>query len=122
MFSGKIRLTIIVEGTPMAVRLVPHSTDSTKVMVKGEGEAPAAFCQAAGISHGPLTQGENFTMTEAVRSEVGVGVASIIDKILEAADTTNAKQLTAEKKLLGASKCEHCGNNDGTHFQFCEND
>lgn len=118
MFNGKVRLQIIVEGTPMAVRFVPHNTDPTKVMVKGQGEAPAAFCKAAGIEFGPLTQGSQFTMCEAKRADVGAGVATIIDQIMEAATPT--QQLAAAPKQLGAkSSCEECGCDDGTHFNFC---
>jgi hypothetical protein len=113
MFNGKVRLAIVVENTPIAVRFVPHTTDDTLVVIKGQGEAPIAFCKAAGIPCGPLTQGSDFTMVEAEQAKVGEGVAKILGLILDAAEPTHVL------KALGPAKCAECGSSDGTHWQFC---
>ena len=111
MFNSKSRLAIAVEGSPIAVRFVPHNTDETKVMVKGLGEMPVMFCQAAGVEHGQLFQGENFSMCEASKADLATGIAAFTMKVLEMAQPP--------KQIGPHPKCSDCGCDDGTHWDFC---
>lgn len=112
MFNTKVRLALVLENTPIAIRFVPHNTDPTKVMIKGMGEAPAAFCQMAEISSGPLFQGSSFTMVEVDKAELAAGIVKLAMGVLE---NTLPSEVPAEKPV----SCPECGCDDGTHFQFC---
>jgi hypothetical protein len=85
MLQSKVRLVISVEGTPLAVRLVPHKTDSKKLALKAtHPEAAGALLQLGGLKPGEAVRGNNFFVTIVDRKEFMLTLPTILGKILDA--------------------------------------
>ena len=118
MFNPKVRITFVVENSPLAVRFVPHTTDPTKIMVKGIGDGPAKFCEVGGIGHGVPIQGANFTMVEVTRDDLFDAIAQVtVEECIDA--TAQMANDFMQEMDTAHEKCPECGCDDGTHFQFC---
>lgn len=105
----KFRPVIIIEGTPIAVRIVPHNTDPTKLMLKtGHPEAGMALAAICEVEAGELTKGSNFFMVPVDKDEFWKGLVKGFQNIME-----------NQPKQLAEGVCEDCGCNGGTHWNFC---
>jgi hypothetical protein len=104
------KITIIVEGTPLAFRVVPHKSKPGWVVVKsGHPEIGAILAKFGNIAVGNTWKGSNFWITEFPKSELvstlGVFLAGAIADV--------------EVKAL-PTKCGDCGTDDGTHYNYCK--
>jgi hypothetical protein len=85
MLTPKSRFCIAVEGTPVFIRLVPHKTDSKKIVLKSpHPEAAGMLLQLGGLAPGTAVQGSNFFITEVARKEFLLALPVIAGKILDA--------------------------------------
>lgn len=112
-------IVIAFEGTPIAVRVVPHNRDATKVVLKSvHPEAGVFACKMACIECGPVWQGANFFMVAVDRIEFAKKIGTLIGKLIN--ESFNA--LVPKPKfieLVDPKVCPECGTSDGTHFQYC---
>lgn len=84
MLHEKARFVIVVEGTPIAVRFVPHKSDPTKIVLKSpHPEGAGALLLLGGITPGPLVEGRNFFVTEVSKAEILAALPKIVGTILE---------------------------------------
>ena len=84
MLHEKARFVIVVEGTPIAVRFVPHKTDASKIVLKCQHpEGAAALLLLGGVTPGEMVQGSNFFVTEVSKAEILAAMPKIIGTILE---------------------------------------
>lgn len=109
-------IVIAFEGTPIAIRVVPHNSDSTKVVLKSKHpEAGLAVCKLAGIECSQPWMGSNFFMVACDRAEFAAKAGALMASLI----TESFKALPAKSKAIGPVKCPECGTDDGTHYNYC---
>lgn len=106
---------ILFVGEPANVKVGPHNSDPTKLVLKSSHpECAAMLCQGLGIDPGKQWRGSTYFITEVSKAAFLAGLAQIADG-LKVIEPTPAKALPA----MGA--CVECGSPDGTHWGFCPN-
>lgn len=79
----KFRLTVLVEGTPIGVRICPHKTNPALVVLKsGSVEALQAFCQLGGIQPGKTWTGSHAIMMALDEAVVLASMGEVTKKVL----------------------------------------
>lgn len=78
------KLQVRVEGIPAEFRVVPHKSDSSKLVLKtcgcdGHRAALAAFCEAAGIELGKSWEGSNFFIVEVTKDNLLAGLVRVLN-------------------------------------------
>ena len=120
---NRVRLVLAIEGTPVAVRIVPHKSDASKLVLKAlHPEVAGMLCQVMGVVPGKTWQGSNYFLTEVDAEAFQKSVPVFVAQAMAAARELDAERLAAkgEAKAIGSSKCENCGCDDGTHWGFCQ--
>lgn len=112
MLTSKSRLVMVIEGTPVAVRFVPHRTDPTKLVLKsGHPEGAAVLLLLADLIPGEAIQGSNFFITEVDKAEFLAALPKLVGTILDrTAPTPERAPVEVEKASnsdsYGDSDCE----------------
>ena len=108
-------IVIAIEGSLLAVRVVPHKTDITKLVLKSiHPEAGAAFCKLSGLTHSDVWRGSNYFMLTVEKAAFLAKASSMITAAVEA--MVGAYE---PPKALPIPKCPECGTDDGLHFNYC---
>ncbi len=104
------KIAILIEGTPIAFRVVPHTSKPGWVVVKAKHpEVGAILAKFGDVVAGKTWKGSNFWITEFPKSELISALSVFLAGAL--ADV--------ELKALPA-KCADCGTDDGTHYNYCK--
>jgi hypothetical protein len=116
LVNGKIRLVVVIEGTPVGARIVPHKTNDSKLVLKSpHPEGGAALAALCGVQSGEVIQGSSYFIVEVDKAAFLEGLSKGAAAILAEAKPTEPK---AEEPAADG-KCLECGSVDGTHWAFC---
>ena len=117
---------ILFVAEPASVKVGPHRTDSTKLVLKSRHpECSVMLCEALGIEPGKQWAGANYFITEVGKQAFMAGLSNIAGALVEVdqqiADVAQIaahlpEELAAPEK---SGKCSDCGSSDGTHWGFC---
>ncbi len=120
--ENKKRLVIAIEGTPMAVRVVPHKTDDTQLVLKaGNGESAQMLCALMGVPVLSHFQGQNYFVTCVSRLVFTGALPGLVYMLGADAPAPQVKMapLLALPLPQAKAKCVECGVTDGAHWGFC---
>jgi len=84
MLDSKSRFCILIEGTAIAVRVVPHKTDADKLMLKAKDpEGLAALLLMGDVGAGDVGTGSNFYMVEVDKEAFLAALPRVLSAVLD---------------------------------------
>lgn len=121
------KLVLGIEGTPIIVRVAPHTTDAAQLVLKGTNPlAGKALCFALDVPVLSEGKGSAYFLTFVARQAF---LAAMDDKLGELIDgklafTPPPQPILAvvpppKVETKDPLKCEDCGCADGLHWKFC---
>jgi len=94
------RLIIAIEGTDLAVRVVPHRTDPKQLILKSTGpDVGARLAKLMGVECGPTWKGGNFFLTPVMAEVFAGSLPGFLAKLAEVARVHDV--VRAQEKVQG---------------------
>jgi len=110
---------IVFVAEPSNVKVGPHKTDSSKLVMKSvHPECAAALCKGLGMEPGNQWRGSNYFITEVDKSQFMAGLAAV-SEAMQLENYSKPALPAPQASLTG--KCIECGCEGGTHWGFCPN-
>lgn len=121
------KLILGIEGTPIAVRVVPHTTDEEQLVLKGTNPlAGKALCFALDVPVMSEGKGSAYFLTfvkrQAFLAAMDDKLGALIDGKLALAPPPQpvlAVVPMPKAEVKDPQKCDDCGCGDGLHWKFC---